>query len=175
VIIARVVAPMAGSGAIDIVRFAESTPSRGRLSPWLWLIPGLLALAAVGLFAAGKALPALPFVALTVISAVALSILSSRRSKSGLDAGGDHFGRAPYATAIFAANAAFIQDLSKVLEQLKDAARQEDWVLDWAKVNGLTTRAEESARKNDYVAAVREYCRAISVFMEQLRHQRRAK
>ncbi len=62
-----------------------------------------------------------------------------------------------------------------MLDQLKDAARQEDWVLDWAKVNGLTMQAEEGFKKNDYVGAVREYCRAISVFMEQLRHQRRGK
>ena len=114
---------------------------------------------------------ALVFVLLTVLSAVALSILASRRSGGG-DTNGDHFGRAPYTTAVFSANSSFIQDLSKVLDQLKDAARQEDWVLDWAKVNTLTSKAEEAAKKSDYVAAVRDYCRSISVFMEQLRHQR---
>jgi protein phosphatase len=174
VIIARVVAPLSG-GAVDQSRFAEETPARQGLNPLVWLGPALLGLAAGGLFAARLPIAALVFVLLTVLSAVALSILTSRKSGGGHDHSGDHFGRGPYATAIFAANASFIQDLAKVLEQLKDAARQEDWVLDWAKVNNLTDRAEADAKKSDYVAAVRDYCRAISVFMEQLRRQRRAK
>lgn len=173
VIVARVVAPVSG-GAVDQARFAEPSPERGGLSPLAWLVPGVLALAAVGLLIGRMPVVALVFVLLTVLSAVTLSILAARRS-GGSDHSGDHFGRAPYATAVFAANSGFIQDLSKVLDQLKEAARQEDWVLDWAKVNMLTSKAEEATKKNDYVGAVRDYCRTISVFMEQLRHQRRAK
>jgi PPM family protein phosphatase len=173
VLIAKVVAPINGS-EVDAARFKEPSGPRGGLNPLVWLVPALLAAAAMGMFALRLPIVALVFVLLTVLSAVALSILASRRS-GGDQNGGENFGRAPYATAIFAANASFIQDLSKVLDQLKDAARQEDWVLDWAKVNMLTTRAEEDAKKSDYVAAVRGYCRAISVFMEQLRHQRRGR
>ena len=71
-------------------------------------MPGVFALAAVGLLVARMPLvAALVFVLLTVLSAVALSILASRRS-GGARSNGDHFGRAPYTTAVFAANSSFI-------------------------------------------------------------------
>ncbi len=174
VIVARVVAPW-GAGETDPARFAEPSNARSRFNPLLWLIPGIFALGAIGLLLARLPLVALVFVLLTVLSAVALSILASRRSGNGGNAPGDHFGRGPYTTAVFAPNSPFIQELSKVLDQLQDAARQENWVLDWAKVNGLIAQADAALKKNDFVGAIRDRCRAISVLMEQLRHQQRSK
>lgn len=174
VIVTRVAAPLEQGAEVDSARFAESTPAKRQFNPMVWAIPVLFALAAIGLFLIRQPLPALGCVLLTVISAVALSILASRKGNSG-DRDNDHFGRAPYATAVIDANTTFIADLARILEQLKDAAKQEAWVLDWAKVNALTSKAEEASRKNEPIVAVREYCRAISMFMEQLRHQRRGK
>lgn len=173
VLVAKVVAPISG-GPADASRFTEPSPARRSFNPLIWLLPALLAILAIGMFTLKMPIVGLVFVLLTVLSAVALSILGARGAGNS-GSSGDHFGRAPYATAIFSANASFIQELSKVLDQLKDAARQEDWVLDWSKVNALTARAEEGSKQGEYVAAVRDYCRAISMFMEQLRHQRRGK
>ena len=70
---------------------------------------------------------------------------------------------------------AFTTELARVLEQLRDAARHEDWVLDWSQVNAATADAEAAVARRDFMAAVRDYCRAISILMKELRSQRKAK
>jgi hypothetical protein len=84
-------------------------------------------------------------------------------------------GKAPYASAQAALNEPFVDELERVLEELRDAATQESWVVDWSKINLATARAIEGAKQKNYLLAVREYCRAICVLMDELRHQRKAK
>jgi protein phosphatase len=123
VIVARVVAPLS-VGDDSSSRFAERSPPRRGLNPLMWLAPALLAAAAIGFFFLGLPLIALGLALLTVLSAVTLSILASRSSSSASGNSGDRFGRGPYTASVFSANASFIGELSKVLDQLKDAARQ---------------------------------------------------
>ena len=162
------------NGAAASVTTSSTAGLRG-VHPLFWMALAVLALATVGLFAARLPLFGLAAALATVLTAVAGSILFSRKTPEADRGGGERYGRAPYATAIFAANASFIAELKKVLEQLCDAARQEDWVVDWSRVHNSTAKAEEASDRHDYVAAVHDYCRAISVLMMELRNQRRGR
>jgi hypothetical protein len=59
-----------------------------------------------------------------------------------------------------------------VIEPLREEASQQKWDVDWARFNGLCAEAKTSAARNDFAAAVRSYCHAISFMMEELRNQR---
>jgi hypothetical protein len=80
-------------------------------------------------------------------------------------------GKGPYRTANCAANAAIVERLAKVVNQLQDAATEEGWQIDWEQFNAFGARADAASGRQDYGETVREHCRAISFMMNQLRHQ----
>jgi protein phosphatase len=172
VIVVRVTGPqVAGPGeASDSSEFPHGRP---RLSPLWWGLVVLLAAVSGGLFLGGHMMPALGAALLTVLAAVALALLLGRGGSQESDVSEVQFGRAPYATAVSAANQAFVRELAKILDQVRDAAAHGDWVVDWSKVDSTTAAAVEAVKTGNYATAVREYCRAISLLMQELRNQRR--
>ena len=55
--------------------------------------------------------------------------------------------------------------------QLREAARDEHWTLDWARFNAFGERARVAVAAGDYSCAVREYALAISFMMSEIRRQ----
>ena len=54
-----------------------------------------------------------------------------------------------------------------------EEATQQKWDIDWARFNGFCSEAKASAGRNDFAAAVRAYCHAISFDdARKLRNQR---
>jgi len=68
-------------------------------------------------------------------------------------------------------DASFPARLADMDRQLRDAASNADWAIDWEAFCRHEDRAVTATRNGDYLMAIREYCRAISCMMEQLRHQ----
>lgn len=80
-------------------------------------------------------------------------------------------GRAPYAACDCTPDAGFTARLADLDQQLRAAAASAHWKIDWDAFCKHESAAAAAARSGNYLEAVREYCRAISCMMEQLRHQ----
>ena len=85
---------------------------------------------------------------------------------------GRPLGKGPYSACQCQADARFVERLVDVAHQLRDAAIQEAWSVDWSRFNGHHDRAVAAALAGDYAEAVREHCHAISFMMSELRRQR---
>ena len=56
-------------------------------------------------------------------------------------------------------------------QQLREAAKDEHWTLDWNRFNTYGDHAQIAMRKGDFVGAVREYALAITTMMADIRRQ----
>ncbi len=81
-------------------------------------------------------------------------------------------GKGPYTACDCQADARFIERLVELTLQLRDAAIQEAWVVDWDRFNVHHDRAMAAALAGHYAEAVRQHCHAISFMMAELRNQR---
>jgi hypothetical protein len=62
--------------------------------------------------------------------------------------------------------------LKKLVDQLRDAATEGNWSLEWSKFNAFSKQAQAEAEKRDFPQAVRDYSRALRSMMSELRNQR---
>jgi hypothetical protein len=56
-------------------------------------------------------------------------------------------------------------------QQLRDAAKDEHWTLDWARFNDYGEQAQAALALGDCATAVRQYALAISFMMSEIRRQ----
>ena len=59
-----------------------------------------------------------------------------------------------------------------MIEQLREAAIEEHWSIDWTKLNGLCHAGKQAVDQQDFRAAVRHYAAALQFMMGELRNQR---
>jgi protein phosphatase len=141
-----------------------------RIHPLAWAISGVAFLAAMGLCAIGQWAPALLLLAVVIPGIMTLSRRSHRSdSISSLDS--RHFGRGPYVSCDCPPDEKFIVKLNEIINQLRDAAVGENWKIDWTRFNQFLSSANDARNSADYVASAREYLRAISFMMTELKHQ----
>ena len=69
----------------------------------------------------------------------------------------------------------FVDRLATIVGELRDAAREQDWSIHWEQVDAYCRAADEAAEKNANEQAVREYARAMSFMMKQIREEREKK
>ena len=86
-------------------------------------------------------------------------------------AGGRKLGRGPYSETHCRADHEFLGRLSQTVEELREAARDGDWVIDWRTFDDFVNKALAAGAAGQYVEGVRYFCRAISFMMSQLRSQ----
>lgn len=171
VVVVRVTAP-------DLTQNAPGTQSRPRpptgrepVPTLLWTLLGAFVLGAVALGALRFFVPAiLSFIGAVVAGSVAL--IRRYGGKSSYEFDGQPFGKGPYAACDCNPDARFVERLAELAHQLRDAAIQEAWQLNWNRFNGHQDRAVAAAMGADYATAVREHCHAISFMMSELRSQR---
>jgi protein phosphatase len=140
--------------------------------PLIWTLLGVAALAAVGAAAMQNWWPALICLAVAVLAGVVAAVqrYGGREAVSQFE--GRLLGKGPYRSVNCAAGSEFVDRLGDVVEDLRDAAIQEDWTVDWPRFNALRDQAAAANRSADDVQAVRQYFRAISFMMVQLKQQR---
>jgi hypothetical protein len=85
---------------------------------------------------------------------------------------GAMLGRGPHMRVECKPNAEFVEQLGRLVDQLRDAATAENWAIDWSKFNTHAKQAAAAAEKRDWPAAVRDYARAMRSMMHELRNQR---
>ena len=80
-------------------------------------------------------------------------------------------GSGPHSAHECAPNAERVAMLAQMAQQLREAAKDEHWTLDWSKFNAYGDRAQAALAAGDFVRAVREYALAISFMMSEIRRQ----
>jgi protein phosphatase len=88
---------------------------------------------------------------------------------------GQAYGRAPYQVSDCQPDRGFCLCLATVIEEVRDAAIQEHWKVDWDRFNAHSDKAASLTDRGDYGEAIREYCRAMTFIMSELKSQRRMK
>ena len=139
-----------------------------------WIVLGVLALATLLLIVLHHYEVAL-FTGLGALIAGAAVLV--RRFGGGAQgrAIGQRLGRGPHTSRACPTNNDFVDKLAKVVAQLREAATEENWSIDWTKFNTFDSRAMSAAERKDYLEAVREYGHAICFMMDEIRGQRRKK
>jgi protein phosphatase len=151
---------------------AVAQPTSQPLSQALWVVMGLGLLAALllaafqylaaalasGLLAAGAGVVALVY-------NLVRSMPAAPRDVSG------PLGSGPHAEHDCKPTAERVAALCQMAQQLREAAKDEHWTLDWGRFNSFGERAQSALATGDFSRAVREYALAISFMMSEIRRQ----
>lgn len=157
----------------DDLTSASHVPARP-LHPAYWVVLGVLGLAALGLAMASQ-IEAAGFAGLAAV-VMAVVMLIKKLSPQGHateSAAGPRLGRGPHTSQTCTVNNEFVEKLSRLAQQLREAATEENWKVDWTKFNAHSQRAVAARERKDFVQAVQAYSHAISFMMQELRDQRR--
>lgn len=147
---------------------------RRPVNPMISGLTGLFALGALALLMAGYLLAAfVSLLAMGISGAVAAWQRYSEPPVPTYEFDGKPLGRGPYAAWECKPDQSFADRLSGIAEELREAAQNERWMVDWNHFNMHCNQAYAAAHLGDYCKAVSEYCRAISFMMSELRNQRR--
>jgi protein phosphatase len=175
-IIAKIAGPgMAAdeSGQAPTASRSKRTRPAGGLAPWV--VSGVCLFLAFVLWIAiaDQRAPAIVSALAGVVAAVVGVVLLFRaRTKVDHSASSEgRHGNGPHAHAICKGGDEFMETLSGVLDELRDAAQESNWVIEWSRIGEFRRAAAEAAGSGDYSEAVRHYARAISFMMDELRRQ----
>jgi hypothetical protein len=176
VLIAKVTGPELASASIRAepltVGVAQKKPA---VHPGLWIGAGVCFLAAVALWMLNVTLGAIiASGAGALILCIALILLGSGRGGIAL-IGGKRLGKGPYVRVNCAPGDALIEKLSETINKLRETAFERQLSIDWSKITQSCTQAEEARSANRPAEAVRDYCRAITEMMQELRSYNRKK
>lgn len=170
VIVVRVKGPQKAKEGGAKTPPAQFERQRPPVHPAVWSAMGLLVLAAPLLLAIGQKIAALGALVGALVAAC-IAAVQKFGGGAGRDAGARRWGRGPYAAFDCIPSAAFSEKLAEMTQQLRDAAANANWQVAWDTFWKHESRAASAANAAEFGEAIREYCRAISGMMEQLRHQ----
>ncbi len=172
-VVVRVLGPQVPDAA-DPEPSKQSNRSNARpVDPKLWTLLGVAALATLGLAALGQWWACL--VGTAVAAAALMAVLVKRYGGDSKPESDDrHFGRGPYVAADCTAKTEHLEAFAEVVRQLREAASEEHWSVDYGAVNQHLTQAATATKAGDLSAAAAGYLRAIITLMSQLREQRSA-
>jgi serine/threonine protein phosphatase PrpC len=163
--------PLTPAAAPDPPSSGRRTPLRP-IHPLVWTLLGVSVLAAAGAAAMeywGTTLVCLAGVILAGVIALAQRY-GGRETSSHFE--GRPLGKGPYRSSKCAANGEFVDQLSRVVDELRDAAPRETWTIDWPRFNALLDEAATARQAANHAQAVRQYFGAIHFMMAQLKLQR---
>jgi PPM family protein phosphatase len=168
-------APAAANSATSAPGNGPSTaPESLRTAKPLMLAALACVLIAVGLGALQATIPTL--IALAVGIALALIGWFQPTAQPAPPASkltpGARLGRGPHSMTDCRPSAKFANDLVSMIEQLREAAIEEHWSIDWNQFNELCQSGKRDVDQQDFCGAVRHYAAALQFMMGELRHQR---
>jgi serine/threonine protein phosphatase PrpC len=159
----------------DPITIGGETVER-KIHPVLWALLGACFLAAAGMAVTQNWIPAgLAAVGGLVMLGVVLVKQLRVDSKGVSLTANQRFGRGPYTKTPFPKDGKFIETLADIVNQLREAALEGEWDVEWPPVDEKCRAAEQAYEKNNYSEAVRDYCLTVSYFMSQLRGKRNRK
>ncbi len=172
-VVVRVLGPQVPEAA-DAAPARRSRKSNARpVAPWLWTLLGVASLATLGLAALEQWLPFL--VGFAVAAAALVAVLVTRYGGQSKPESDDrHFGRGPYVAADCAPKKEHLAAFADIVHQLREAASEEQWAVDYHVVDRHLTEAVTAATAGNLATAAAGYLRSIIALMGQLRQQRSA-
>ena len=171
VVCAKVLGPQIVQDAAGHSSAASANQNYRPVNPLIWTTLGISSLAVLGLLAIRQYIPAL--VALLVAGMTGIIALVQRYGVGDETPAfdGQHYGRGPYVTCDCAPSDEFINKLIEIIKQLRDAAESENWKIDWSRFNQFIAGAGAARTASNNIASAREYLRAISFMMAELKRQ----
>ncbi|HWB08166.1 MAG TPA: PP2C family serine/threonine-protein phosphatase [Pirellulales bacterium] len=152
---------------------ASGKTSRRPIHPLMWGGLGVLALATVLVGLARLPGVAAAMLLFTIITGVTMLVRAFGGQGGQLE--GLRFGRGPYNPRAVVINNEFVDKLARFVAELRNAAVEAHYTVDWHHFNHLDARALAAAERKDYLTAVREYGHALSFMMSEIRGQRQKK
>jgi len=148
-------------------------PNGSSTHPALWIGMAACLVAALALGAGGYYIGAFIGALLAAAAAVfaLLPNLSPNNKPPAEQANRGAKRIAPYATFDCTPSAAAVAVLCQMAQQLRDAAKDEHWTLDWGRFNAYGEQAQTALASRDFKSAIRHYALAISFMMSEIRGQ----
>lgn len=153
----------------------QSAPGRNKNTPRVplavWVLLGVFSLLALVLVGIGQMIPAAVAAAAALVAAIVAMVRaleSDEASTASVPLEG-RLGQGPHRSRNCKPDKSFVQKLRQISEQLREAAEEEQWPIEWQQFNDLRDGAESAAKQGDFSSSVREYSHAISFMMAQLR------
>lgn len=135
---------------------------------WGLLAGGLLFAAAVGALVNWMAGLGVAAAGIAVAGLLHWRLQSGERTK--VPAG--QLGRGPYRSWECPPTQAIVSELASVLEQLRAAAVDEDWTIDWSRLEELKRTADQAAARRDFPTAARGYSHAVQFMVREIKKDR---
>ena len=173
VIIARVSGPEAATGSVaaEPLRLGSSHAA-SPVHPAVWVVAAVSLLAAIVLLVMSLLIPAAVALGVSAISSLFGLAQRYRGYTSGTELGRSRMlGRGPYTTTVCLPSAELAQSLANTLEELREAAREGDWTIDWRPLDDSCRAAAQASHAKKFNEAIRNYCRGITYVMNELRSQ----
>jgi protein phosphatase len=147
---------------------------------WEWLVGfWLVAMALVGglsLLLFGRVPQGAVVTSVGAVGLVGMGAAAWRRYRERRPRGGDGqtvFMR-PHRTAVARSSQALVETLAEVERDLRRAAQEEEWNVEWETHQQALTSAAEAVQQKRFARAVRDYARAIDLLMSDLPKRRAA-
>src|SRR5262249_41121220 len=145
--------------------------AQGGAHPAIWIVAGICVLASAAMALVNQLALAAVVLGAGVLAGVAgLIWQSTSRSRSALGQN-RMLGKGPYTSTPCTPNHELAQKLAATLNELRDAANDGDWAINWGPLDDSCRQAQKAEEAGNFVEAVRHYCRAISFVMSELRAQ----
>jgi protein phosphatase len=147
---------------------------------WEWLVGfWLVAMALVGglsLLLFGRVPQGAVVTTVGAVGLIAMGTAAWRRYRAARPHGGDGqtvYSR-PHRTAVAKSSQALVETLSGVERDLRRAAQEEEWNVEWEAHQQALSSAAEAVQQKRYARAVRDFARALDVLMSDLPKRRAA-
>jgi protein phosphatase len=173
VIVAKVVGSEAATGVVPIepLRVGDS-PLRRAVHPAVWVVMGVCALAALVLAAMLLWVPAAIAVGGAAVAGLIGLVQRFGAGTNGTEVGGGRMlGRGPYTNASCPPNHDLAEKLAATLDELREAARDGNWTIDWGSLDDCCRKAIAADKAGNFGEAIRQYCHGITYTMNELRKQ----
>ena len=169
VIIVRVLGPQTAKNDGQVEPKKQPT-ERSPVHPLLWTFLGALSLGTIGAVGLGHLLLAiLGLVTTGILATLIMTHRFSTPTPVSEDWAARPLGKGPHRCYPCKPDAEFVDRLARTVTQLRDAATNEDWKIDWQQYNKIHADADAATFSAQYSNAVRLYCHALSFMMGQLR------
>lgn len=173
VLIAKVVGPEAATGgqAAQPLRLGGSHGTKP-VHPAVWIVSGVCLLAAIIIALLNQWIAAGIALAGAAVAGIVGLAQRYRGYAEGTELGGSRMlGRGPYTSTVCPPSHELAQKLADTLDELREAAREGEWTINWQPLNESCRAALAADQAGQFAEAIRHYCRGISFVMQELRAQ----
>jgi serine/threonine protein phosphatase PrpC len=174
VIVVRVTGPQEARGTSDETPRTQASAPPRPVHPLVWTLVGAFALGAGVLVVLQQALAALISLGAAAVAGLVALVQRYSAADPRFRFGARPLGRGPYQRVKIAPDDALVEQLQEMVEQAHKAALAEQGPVDWQRFDELTARARSAREASDYREAARQYLRAITLLIGQLKSLRGA-